>query len=263
MSLSADVRAVARRVAALYGHDLRDADGVIHVTSARRRPGGGLESLAINDSTPRSATDGFVLALARARADALVTTGRILREEPALTHAAQSGGTQEQSEGTEGDLAAWRREVHGRSQPPITVVLTGGAALDLNHPALRGPQPRVIYTTESAANALAGEARSRGIEVVGDAAPSLRGLLSYLERDRGCRTLLVEAGARTSSELYRSPPVVDELLLSICGAEVLDERARGPALPNESVIADAGLVLRSECRSEEQSGPWWFRRYRR
>jgi hypothetical protein len=255
-------------VAALYGQDLREATGVIHVTSAWRPPGGGLESLAINDATPRSRSDEFVLALARARADALVTTGRILRKEPDLIHQAHDHQQEDGRDAREDDgvvsardLGAWRREVLGRSKPTWTVVLTRGAGIDLDHPVLRGPAPRLLYTSDAAAAALAGAARTRGIRLVGAAHPSLRGLLAWLRREGGCACVLVEAGASTSADLYCAPVEVDELLLSVCGAERVVARARGPALPADEDIAAAGLRLKSECTLVEESGPWSFRRY--
>jgi riboflavin biosynthesis pyrimidine reductase len=242
---------VEARIADLYQGPLPTDAGVVHVTSAWRAADGGLLSLAIGDATPASRTDAFVLALARARADALVTTGRILRLEPELSHAGAA----------EAELADWRREVMGRERAPIVAVLTSGRDLDLDHSALRGPQPRLIFTTPAAAERLDGVARQRGVELVADPAPSLRGLLRWLAQTRGCRSVVVEAGASTSADLYRTPAVVDELLLSICLAPSIPQAVRGPALPEEAAIADAGLVLASECERQEESGRWVFRRY--
>lgn len=242
---------VATRITTLYGDDLPRHAGVVHVTSAWRAPDGGLLSLAINEVTPASTTDSFVLSLVRARADALVTTGRTLRSEPALTHAVAAAS----------GLAGWRREIMGRDAAPATALLTSGRDLDLDHPALRGPQERLIFTTSASAKRLASAARARGIEIVADPAPTLRGLLRWLTRVRGCRSVAVEAGASTSGDLYRAPAAVDELLLSVCLAEKIPAAARGPALPDESAIAEAGLLLQSECEREEESGRWSFRRY--
>jgi len=242
---------IAARVATLYAEALPTEAGVVHVTSAWRGPQGELTSLAINHVTPASVTDRFVLALARARADALVTTGRILRSEPDLSHA----------QADDDALASWRREIMGRGSAPLTAVLSGGRGLDLDHPLLCGPQPRLIYTTPESKQRLADAAAARGIELVADPAPSLRRLLAWLRQEHGHRSVVVEAGATTSSELYLAPLGVDELLLSLPLSETLAGEAKGPALPDEPAIAAAGLRLQSECVCEEESGAWSFRRY--
>ena len=77
---------VAQAIERLYGERLEDEVGVLHVASAWRDETGRLFALRIGPDTPSSATDGFALALARARCDAILSTGKILRDEPGLRH---------------------------------------------------------------------------------------------------------------------------------------------------------------------------------
>ena len=79
-----EVGEVDRRVAALYGEvDWRGARGVLQVAAVADRA---WVAIAIGPAAPSSATDRFVLGFARARSDAIVTTGAILRAEPDLVH---------------------------------------------------------------------------------------------------------------------------------------------------------------------------------
>jgi riboflavin biosynthesis pyrimidine reductase len=241
----------ALRVRALYGEGLAGETGVLHVASAWRAPGGELCVLRAGPAAPRSATDAFALSLARARADAIVTTGKILREEPGLSHALPEA------------LAAWRREVLGKAAPPRSVVLTSGRQLPLGHPLLRGPVRALVFTSRAAAADLAAAPRSSGLEVVGVARPGLRELLAWLARERGCTSAAVEAGPTTALALYEEPLAVDELMLSLFLEPELSEAARGPRLLRlarlEALLAPAS----PPAEAREQSGRWLFTRYRR
>src|SRR5262249_10097985 len=118
-----------RRIAEIYGSalDLTAASGVLHVTAVARDSAGALQTIALAPGAPHSATDAFVLNLAPARADAIVTTGRILRSEPRLRHAI---GEDENV----ACLAGWRRERLGKTSAPLSVVLTGRREVDWRHP---------------------------------------------------------------------------------------------------------------------------------
>ena len=61
--------------------------GALHVAAVWRPAGGDRNVvLRISDQTPSSEVDFLLLNLARARAEAIVTTGRILHEEPGVVH---------------------------------------------------------------------------------------------------------------------------------------------------------------------------------
>src|SRR5262249_32038885 len=146
----------------------------------------------------------FLLLTARARADAIVATGEILRRERQLVHEPLANA----------GLAAWRRSVLGDADPPLSVVLTRGLALDFEQPLFRAATQGLIFTGAAAARRLGPRPR-RNLEVVGPPAPSLRAALAFLRGERGCRTIDVEAGPSSTAELYEDPLAVDELMLSI------------------------------------------------
>ena len=215
----------AQRIREIYGDDLLEPAGVVHVTSAWSDPDGRLFALRIGPDTPRSATDFFALEVARARADAIVTTGQILRDEPGLTNALRDP-----------ELVAWRRERLGKPGPPLTLVLSRGADLDRSHP--------LFATSEvSVRNA------------------SLRDSLGWLRDERGITSVAIESGPSTIRALYEQPLGVDELMLSICRRPVLPERVRGGELFDLSAL-DRLFDQRSECTREEESGAWSFLRFR-
>ena len=68
------------RLEALYGvRELPRAAGVLHVAAVWAERPDRLTVLEITAQTPKSDDDAFALSLARARADAVLTTGAILR----------------------------------------------------------------------------------------------------------------------------------------------------------------------------------------
>ena len=128
------VRAESMRI---YGSELRNT-GVVHVTAVWQRAGGYLVTLRSGSSTgddpPRIVHDAFALGIARARADAILTTGEILRREPDLRHGLPGPGALPLG------LAEWRRTVLGKTTPPILWVMTRSGDLDFAHPAFGHPE---------------------------------------------------------------------------------------------------------------------------
>lgn len=213
----------AARIRELYGDDLLTPSGVLHVTSAWSDSGGRLFTLRIGPNSPASATDFFALELARARVDAIVTTGQILRDEPGLTN-----------ELTDPELASWRRERLGKKGPPVTVVLSRRTDLPRSHP---------LFATSEVVVRNAG----------------LRESLAWLCDERGFTSVAIEAGPSTSRAVYDPPVAVDELLLSIYRAPELPEGVRGGELLGLPALGRL-FPERSECTREEESGMWSFLR---
>ena len=203
------------RIRALYAAPLEAEAGVLHVTSVWQGPTGLPAVLRINDATPVSACDGFVLALARARADAIVTTGAILRSEPNMTHDFDVSG-----------LRCWRDEVLGKRLAPRSVVLSRGRAIDFAHPIFRTRKP-LLYTGGGHDSELSERAAAADVELVTHPSPDLRNLIAHLRDERGARTISIEAGPSTAQTLYRDPLAVDELMLSVCHTPTLPNAARG------------------------------------
>ena len=98
-----------------------------------------LLTLRVDEHSPRSAYDWFALNLSRARADLVILTGAILREEPLLTGNVLAD--------YKAALDEWRRSVWGRLQPPAVCVFTEGP-VDFSHPLFDATEGDVfVYTT--------------------------------------------------------------------------------------------------------------------
>jgi riboflavin biosynthesis pyrimidine reductase len=241
-----------QRIQSLYSDDLRDDGGTIQAVSTWGDPKGASRVIAIGEEAPKSSTDLFVLGLTRSRADAVVTTGNLLRAEPRLTHLIE-GPTETQEQ-----LGAWRREFLRRDESPLSLVLTSGQALDFNHPFFQTRNPCVIYTTEDSAERLRAPAQQRAIEVVGCKSPSLRGALTWLREQREARTISIEAGPTTSLTAYKEPVAVQEILYSVYHEAELPEKARGPIFLGLDDLKTKGFQEVTRVTRQEQSGRWSF-----
>ncbi|RMH22949.1 MAG: hypothetical protein D6696_02135 [Acidobacteria bacterium] len=243
---------VAAAVERIYGAPLEAMRGVLHVTAVWRDPGGTLITLNVNDQTPRCDHDAFALGVARARADAIVTTGRVLRAEPALSHALPGPAKLPAA------LADWRRSL-GKRKPPLSVILTRSGDVDFDHPLFGGGHRAVLYTSEETAERLRSRAAERGVGVIADRSPSLRQAIARLE-GQGIDGVAIEAGPSTARTLYQAPLAVDELMLSIFEAPDLAPEVRGGALGTEAML-DAHLPHRSPPYAvATRDGNWSFSR---
>ena len=242
-----DAAGVQRLAQQLYGETFAPQDGVVHVTAVE-----GVErrTLRIDEHTPKSLADTFALNLVRARADAIVITGKLLRDEPALSYAPGAPGPLAPA------VAAYRASL-GRDETPWLVILTRGAGLPFEHPVFRDGHTRpLIYTSARSVEELR---RVAPCEVLGsEEQVSLAGVVTALHA-RGARTLSFEAGPSTTRELYTgSPPLVDELCVSTYRGtalrpEQLAEAA--PPVPEDLVLSTPPTEVHAE------SGPWTFARY--
>jgi riboflavin biosynthesis pyrimidine reductase len=228
--------------------------GVVHVVAVWRDRRGALRVLRIGDRTPRSAHDRFLLSLARARAEGIVTTGAILRAEPDVRWTLDGPG------GARRALGEWRRSRWPEAREPWLAILTSGRDLDLDHPGLReGVRPLVVTGAGAAARLSAGAAE-RGIAVVAVAEPGGRAALAAL-RARAAARITVEVGPTAARSLYLEPLAVDELWLAaylgVPPEEVVGE---------ELLAADRLAALLEPCAPafevEEASGRWRFERLR-
>jgi len=250
---AADVDGLAR---SLYGASPTD-DGVVHVTALCEMPDAEPRTLLIGPDSPKSAHDFFALNLARARADAIVVTGKVLREEPGLRYDLQGPGRMPEA------LGAWRRDVAGRAQPPLVCVLTSGRGIDPSHPAFTSWARPVIFTGEAGKEQLA----DSGLEVIAVAEPSARAAVTWLREARDARCVAIEAGPSTSRALYGDaatdkagePSLVDELLLSLFRGAPAPHVVGPPLLPVARLEALLGEHS-PPVDLEEPSGPWRFRR---
>jgi riboflavin biosynthesis pyrimidine reductase len=231
-------------------------EGVLHVAAVWRPPGEERNVvLRIGDGTPHSAIDLLLLHVARARAEAIVTTGRILREERAVTHDLQV------APGVSVALHEWRRETLGLAAPPWLLVLTSGRDVDFSHPAFDAWARPVVLCPESAAGELRRRAAGTRVEVVGCVSPSLKTAIGHLRESRGARRISIEAGPSTAVEAYRSPLLIDELVLSVFLAASLPDGVAGGELPGSSEIERLLGPLRGAFAADQESGRWRYERY--
>lgn len=246
-----DVSGVLR---AVFGAPPGLAPAVLHVAAVAERPGAGPVVLRPVHAAPRSLLDRFLLLAARARAEVIVTTGRILREEPRLPHTLRGHPASEA-------LEAWRREVAGLSGTPRLLVLTSGRDLDPDHPALAPPGRAVVFTSEEGAARLAPRLRGTGIALEADPAPDARRAVQWLQDAVRASRITIEAGPCAAAALYDPPPRVDELWLSTFRGRLAEE-AIGPPFVDEARIAAALPHASRPFELEEPSGPWRVARRR-
>ncbi len=258
LSRVADATGVAVQLAALVGREPL-TDGVLHTVAVGDGGAALPVVMRIVAATPKSGHDFFLLNVARARSQAIITTGRILREEPDLDFSLDSTRVGAGSLGRA--LALYRLSQVG-AEPPVVLVLTSGRdPAILGHPGLEGAVQPLVYTTTEGGRRLASEATARGIEVAATESPDVRGAIGELRR-RGLGRISVEAGPSTALDLYSPPVLIDELLLSQFEGGPVPEAVRGrPFLDRERLTAS--FVLVAECAVDEPSGRWRFARYRR
>lgn len=266
------------RLESIYGKvDWRRMPGLLHVAAIESGSG---FVLIPGPSAPPSETDRFVLGFARARADALVSTGAILRAEPELVH------TYAENRKAQRAFEVWRAERLGLSAPPELILLSASGEFPRDHPALAAAVGGVVWTTESGAARLGDRVGPLGVRVGDGASSALAGVVRWLRSAGRARTIAVEAGPATSDAMYRAAPPAfsadrassgspasddvgavrcDELLLSRYGAKV-SAAALGPPFISEARLQHhfgAALSVAPRLESEgSREEPWRFERYR-
>ena len=236
----------------LLGVDPAVAGGCLQTVATWLDGTGTRVALRICEATPRSETDFFLLNLARARAEAIVTTGRTLREEADVTHALQGPALVPDA------LAEWRRNVLGLGEPPLLLVLSSGRGLEPDHPAFHAPLRPILFVPEAAAAPL--RARFEGSAAVeGRPRTGARQAVEWL-RAQGATRITVEAGPSASAALYEEPCLADELWRSTYLEHELLSEVVGPALVPDAHL-DGLLPVRTGGETvREPSGPWRFER---
>ncbi len=248
---STDVSAALRE---MYGIEAPRPEGVIHVTSVSNQSGG-LVTLNINARTPTCPHDLFALNVTRAWSDVVVTSGRILREEPTLRHDLQGPDEEKRA------LREWRRMVVGRGASR-TLILTSGRGLDPGHPIFASSRNVIVFTASDAASHLARVLRRVDCQVVGVDRPSARSAVEYLRAEAGFRAISIELGPSSSVALYERPPLVNELWLSVYSGHVPPSVRGKPFLGMAEI---RGILPRESGAfvATGSGGPWAFRRFLR
>ena len=249
-----DTRSVDRAARALFGSPLDTRPSVSHSFAAwRASPDAPLTTIKINEHGPKSDLDWLALHIARARADGIIITGKILRDEPELSFSLRADPRW-------GDaLESWRVRRWGLCEPPWILILTGSGEIDFEHPVFHGWARPLIFTSDRAATR---KLAAAPCPVVADEAPDIRRAIRYLQRGRGCECVSIEAGPSTARELYERPMAVKELLLSVYLDPVLDPRAQGDPLGDLSTVR---AIFRTETSTTHRDAGqhWSFYRLRR
>lgn len=249
----ADVAALGRE---LLGEDPARAGRVLHVAAVWRAGDDALRVLRIGPKTPKSRHDTFLLALARARAEAIVTTGKILREEPALTHGPLGPPALRAA------LASYRRERLVLALDPWLLVLSSGRGLDPAHPAFHAPLRPLLFVPAAAATGLRERFAESDVRVASVPAPDVRLALDHLRR-LGARRITLEAGPTTARALYEDPVRVDELWLATYAGERPAAEVIGEPFVDDARLAAALPAASEPVARDEPSGRWTFlRRWR-
>ncbi|MGB8331239.1 MAG: hypothetical protein WCE62_14035, partial [Polyangiales bacterium] len=217
-----DAYSVDRAARDLFGSRLETRPRVSHSFAAwsigEDAP---LTTIRINEHSPKNDLDFLALHIARARADAIIITGKILREEPELSYDLRADPRW-------GDaLVSWRERRWGLCDPPWLLILTRGHELDFDHPVFHGWMRPMIFTSDRAATRRLAAAPC---SVVRDDAPDIRRAIHHLQVSRECECVSIEAGPSTVRALYDRPMAIEELLLSVYIEASLDDRAQGPPL---------------------------------
>jgi riboflavin biosynthesis pyrimidine reductase len=264
-----DARELEHRIESLYGDvDWRNADGLLHVAAIDAATGA---VLAIGPASPASATDRFILGLARARADFILTSGSVLRAEPDLVHAFSEDAKLDQA------LRTWRRRVLECDGEPSLVIVSYSGDIPLKHPSLGASRAGIVWTAKHGRNRLGSSVShfkveegivesSQGEQREGpEIGQSLGRLIEFLRTRHSAKTILIEAGPTLSQAFYVRPAAdslcLNELLLSRFEGDVPPE-ALGPSFVSEETI---GEVFPNPCTRttiREPSGRWHFERYR-
>ena len=249
-----DATSVDGAARALFGSPLDTRPAVSHSFAAwRSREDAALTTIRINEYSPKSDLDFLALHIARARADAIIITGKILRDEPRLSYDLCADPRW-------GDaLLKWRERRWGLGEPPWLLILTASGDIDFSHPVFHGWARPLIFTSDRTATR---KLAAAPCPVVADDAPDIRRAVKHLRLARECQCVSVEAGPSTGRMLYKRPMVVSELLLSLYLEPSLDERARGAPLVE---FAEVRRLFKSETSAlhREHGQHWSFHRLRR
>lgn len=249
-----DAASVDRAAQALFGSSFETRPAVSQSFVAwRTAEGEPLDTILINEHSPRSDLDFLALHISRARADAIVITGKILRDEPNLSFDLRADPRW-------GDaLLNWRERRWGLFDPPWLLILTGRGELDFDHPVFHGWARPIIFTNDRAA---ARKLAAAPCPVVADEAPDIRRAIRHLQVARDCECVSIEAGPSTVRALYERPMAIKELLLSVYLEPSLDERAQGAPLIS---LSEVRALFRTEtCTVHREEGRHWsFHRLRR
>lgn len=228
-------------------------DGRISFDEPRRSGGGDVSRHAPHDT--------WLMALIRARADAILTGAGTLRV--ARRHRWTPWAT---FPAAEARLAALRA-AEGRRSLPLLVIISGSGDLPGDTAALRVPgQPALVATTaagEPRARAALAELPHVAYHVSPGASVNLAALLTELRAAHGVATLLSEGGARVYGELLAAR-LIDEVFTTHSPVVVGNRPPPAPPRPAlvEGVAFSPDDPPRLRLLSLRRHGDYLFQRAR-
>jgi riboflavin biosynthesis pyrimidine reductase len=244
--MSESLSSISDEIEDLFGvRELPRNAGVLHVTALSLHPEE-LRTIAIDEHSPQSKRDTFALQLGRARADVIIITGKLLRDEPRYDIRLPETG----------DLRTWRKKVMDREEDPELWVLTRSGDLDPQHPIWNAIARPVVFTGEFGARQLEGVLP--GVERIIVDEPSMRAAIEAASA-RGATSVVLEAGPSTTRDAHREG-LVDELMLSLFHGP-FDPKMNETSAPFDLKEIEQGLPEASPLREHvESSGRWSFQR---
>lgn len=251
-----DAEDVAAAVERAWGDPLR-ARGVIHAVEVWAEDRGRYAALAGERREPLCLHGSWSHGIARARADAILTSTGRLRREPDLDHRLDATASPRRA------LEAWRRDVLRKPEPPVSLIFAADEAPDLDHPVFHHRARAVVYTSRRIGWHLESRAADHGVEVVAVDEPTLPQAVGFLRGAFGAATLAIETEPAEAMALYGAAPTVDEVMLSACRApRVPADAVAAPFLTAEQLVRAFPDVSKPH-RVDAGGVEWSFHRFRR
>lgn len=229
-----------------YSNFVMSHDGRVSFSTPGHEGGGD-----VSDFNPH---DQWVMALARARADAVVVGANTLRTEY------EHQWTAEFIFPADGDEFAKLRKIEKREPTALQVIVTGSGRLNPQATIFSDPRFRVLIATSDQGLEVAKRHNLKNAEIVSFGKElDLVKLYSFLSRDFGCSSVLCEGGPRLYGSLIGSGLLDEEFLtLSpvVIGASDFEPR---PGLL-EGLALQPGNPIRAILSSIRRSGNHLFLR---
>lgn len=241
---------VPRELRALLGADELSTHGVLHVCSGFDDDDGSVRAIRIGPGAPASEHDSFLLRAARAQADAIITTGSILRHESELTLSLGDDSIGRA-------LTQYRQQTLHKPTPPRSVVLSGSGDLPEAHPLFGDWTTTSVWTAPERVAALRARLPS-GVDVLGHAGDVAGALLDFLAK-HGAERVSLETGPSAVASFYEAQRVTELWCGRYEDVDALDRPSRGGAWPFDADQLDAWWTGGTE--RIEPSGAWRFDRY--
>lgn len=233
----------------VVGNFVSSLDGVVALGG--KYSGGG----DISGGNPH---DQMLMGLLRAVADIVIVAAGTLRAAPRHTWTADAIAPRF------AEAFAQTRTLLGKSQPPLTVLVTAGGKLDLSLPVFQsGTTDVVIAANERVATDLQRRSMPAHVQVIGlpgERTISVRALLDALQRLHPSDIILTEGGPHLVSD-FLAERCLDELFLTLAPQIAgRDDPARRPGFASGQEFAPQH-PLWSTLVDIKRSGSFLFLRY--